>query len=301
MSLDYRNNDAVLTICQNNNAKTITISDINKSAADMIGFSEHELINVPLKKILPVRIGELLDEYVEFDSNANDVGTVLSRVQSFSIVGKDGKEKNYKLKLSQSESGAGNLFFSLILRDALGVKKSEAIRSVIQENFKGHESLDTKTGLPDKSSMLKDIELMRYYASRGSIKSCFGLLQIDGYTGLTQKYGEETANNLLKHTALIARQSLRPDDIITSFGDGRIGVLLVDVAFDSVKIAFNRLRWQIAANPYTLSDNSSIGISVSICLCKISPDLGEDEIIGKCDKSLNNLGNGKNTLLEVFA
>jgi diguanylate cyclase len=215
-------------------------------------------------------------------------------------VGKDGKEKAYKVKLAQSESGASNLFFSLILRDALGLRKNEAVRNAIQENFKGHESLDVKTGLPDRLSLIKDIELMKYYASRGNIQSCFGILQIDLHDNFRVQYGDEVFNNLLKHIALIARQSLRPDDVLTSVGNGRIGVLLVDVALDSVRIAFNRLRWQIAANPYILPDQTSIGVSVSIHFCYISQDVAEEEIVKRCENSINTLGNSKkNTLVEV--
>jgi len=300
MPLDYRNNDAVLSICQNNTTQTITISDVNRAASELTGFAAADLRGKPLKNILPERIAELLDEYVEFEVDSNDVGEVLSKVQIFSIVGKDGKEKAYKIKVSQSESGADNLFFSLVLRDALGARKNEAIRNVIQENFKGHEALDELTGLPDRNSLIKNIDLLKAYKGAGDVNSCFAVLQLDNHYNMLTEYGAETCGNILKHVAFIARQNLRPDDVLASISNKKIGILLLDVGLDSARIVLNRLRWQIAANPYPLADKNPLGISSSISYCKISNNISGIELVENITKSLLDLGNNAhNTLIEA--
>lgn len=299
MSIDYRNNDAVLTICQNNKAQTITISSINKSAQELTGFSEDDMVGFPLKKFLPERIVELLNEYVEYENNAHDVGEVLGKVQSFSIIGKDGKEKAYKLKVLQAESGAGNLFFSLVLRDVMGVRKNDAIRSAIQENFKGHEVVSLATGLPDKNSLIRDIELIKRYSSVG-VNSCFAMLQIDHADELTLKYGEEVFNEIVKHAAVTARQCLRPDDVLASINSRRIGVLLVEIDFASARMVFNRLRWQIAATPFVLPDKSQLGLSVSMSFCKVYEGMEGAEILENNEKYLSGLSkNSHNILVEA--
>ncbi len=300
MPLEYRSNEAVMTICQNNAAKTITISALNGAAEGLIGFSAAELVGKPIASILPPRIAELLLEYVEFEDYANDVGMVLSRVQSFSIIGKDGREKSYRLKLSQAESGGGALFFALVLQDTLGARKNEAIKGAIQQNFKGHESLDAATGLPDRTSLLKDIELMKYYRASSNINACFGVIRIDFYNELLAQNGKAVVDGLLKHLIVTARQSLRPDDVLGSIGGGKIAVLLVDAQPSSARMVFNRLRWQIAANPYVYTEKSSIGTSVSISFCNIDASFDEKEIISQCEQTLANLPpEATNTLIEV--
>lgn len=299
MSIDYRNNDAVLTICQNNHNQTITISDINPSASELIGFEAIDLVGNSLKKILPNRISELLDEYVEFENNANDVGAVLGKVQSFSIIEKEGKEKAYKIKVLQAESGAGILFFSLVLRDTIDVRKNDAVRNVIQENFRGHEAINTLTGLPDRSSVIKDIDLMKRYISAGDIKSCFAILQIDNAEGIIKSYGENIFNNIIKHAAFIARQSLRPDDVLASINDKQIGVLLVDIAFSSTRMVLNRLRWQIAANPFVLQDKTQLGLSISMSFCNIDGNDNGEAVVKKAEDLLSKLSlDNNNTLIE---
>lgn len=300
MMFGYRSNDAVVTICQNNGAKSIEITELNKAAEDMLGYSNAELTGQGLSKFLPPRIAEMLKEYVEFQSDANDVGQVLSKVQSFSFLGKDGKENGYRLKVVRAESTENAIFFKLVLQDKTGLRKNEALRRAIQDNFKGHEVLDTDTGLPDRYSLGKDIELMGYYSNKSELRSCFAILQLDHYDELFSQYGRPTCHGLIKHVSQVCRQSLRPDDVVGSINYKRIGVLLIDTTPDSARLVFNRLRWQIAANPFILPDKSSIGLSVSISFCRIGGRVTEKSILDASEESLDAMGNhAVNALVEV--
>ncbi len=300
MMLGYRSNDAVVTIYQNNIAKTIKISDINKQAEELIGYSAGELVGKSLEKILPGRIAALLKEYVEFEPDANDVGNVLSKVQSFSIVGKDSKEKVYRMKLVRAQSSNETMYFALVLHDTVGQRKNEALRKIIQENLKGHEALEGMTGLPDRGTLIKDIEVVARYCNSSDVLSCFAILQIDQYDELLAKYGNHQATGLLKHIAIIARQSLRPDDVVGHVNHRRIGVLLIDTLPESGRMVFNRLRWQIAANPYSMPDKTPVGISVSIGFCRIGAKIPDKDVFDICEKSLDGLrSEAVNAMVEV--
>ena len=298
MYLEHRNNDAVLTVCQNNDAKTITISGANRTACELTGLEPADLLGKSLESFLPKRIIELLHEYVEFGNNANDVGAVLGKVSSFSLLDKNGMEKSYKIKVMQIDSGAGSLFFSLMLRDSTEMRKSEAAIKVIQENFKGHESIDLPTGLPDRNSFIKSMDLMRRYSNSGSVEACFAVLQIDDSTAVKEQYGSDIFNKIIKHTAFIAQQSLRSDDVLASVGNCRIGVLLVGANYNSARMVFNRLRWQIAASPYILPDETPIGFSVSMVFGTIDGSKEGAELLKASEDSLSETSNS-NILLEA--
>ena len=296
----HRGDDAVITVCQNNGDKSIEITEINKEAEQMLGLTQKKLKGKALGKILPTRIGEMLEEYVEFEDGANDVGSVLSRVQTFSVIGGDGKETSYKLKVVRADSKNDKIFFKLVLHDKTGIKKNEAVRKVIQDNFKGHESLDPETGLPDKNSLLKDIELMGYYNNKGDVKSSFAIIQIDHYDELFSQYGRTTCHGLLKHASQICRQSLRPDDVVGTISNKRVGVLLMDTSTEAARMTFNRLRWQIAANPFILPDRSSVGLSVSITFSRVGGRLSDKNVMETCIDALDELGAGAvNVLSDV--
>jgi len=300
MILGYRSSDAVITVCQNNRDKSIEISELNKPAEDLLGYKSAELAHKHLRDVLPPRIAEMLKEYVEFHTDANDVGHVLSKVQSFSAVSKDGKETAYRLKVVRAESTGERMFFRLVLQDQAGLRRNEALRKAIQENFKGHESLDPATGLPDLASLQKDIELMGHYHNKGELNSCFAILQLDRYEELTAKYGKQASFGMVRHIATLCRQSLRPNDMVGSVNHMRIGILLMDTMPESARMAFNRLRWQIAANPYLLPDKTSLGISVSIGFSSIGGGDGDKDIIDQCSGALTAMGAGAvNALVEV--
>lgn len=300
MMLGYRSNDAVITVCQNNTAQSIEITEVNKIAEDLLGYKASELVKQPLWKILPPRIATLLDEYVEYEHNANDVGEVLSKVQSFSIVGCDEKETGYRLKVVRAESMPNMVMFKLVLQDRLGLRKNEALRKAIQDNFKGHEAIDAETGLADRNSLSKDIELVGYYNSKSDMRTCFAILQLDHYDELFSQYGRQSCLAMIKHIAAICRQSLRPDDVVGIVTHNRLGVLLLDTTPETARMVSNRLRWQIAANPFVLPDKSDIGLSVSIAFSRVSGRVTDKNLIDSCNTALDTLGaTAANALIEV--
>ncbi len=300
MLLGYRSNDAVITICQNNAQKSIEIRDVNRMAEDMLGAGNAELVGQALSRILPPRIAELLTEYVEYGGEINDVGAVLGKVQSFAIIGRDGKENGFRLKVVRAESTGNQIIFKLVLQDKMGLRKNEALRTAIQENLKGHEVVDAETGLPDRASLGKDIELMGYYNSKSDLRTCFSILQIDHYDDLFSQYGRPVCQSIIKHVAFICRQNLRPDDVVGSVNYKRLGVLLLDTTPESARMVFNRLRWQIAANPYTMPERTTIGLSVSISFTRITGRVDDKQIIDECDRALDQMSaNTANALIEI--
>jgi GGDEF domain-containing protein len=300
MSIEYRNNDAVLTICQNNKAASVTICEINHPASELLGFGSYELADKPLSAILPQRIADLLNEYIDFANDTNDVGSVLSKVQSFSIMGKNGTEHAYRIKIYRIESSGGNSFFSIVLHDAPVMRRNEALRKIIKDNFKGHESLDPDTALPDRISLVKDIEVMKHHINNSDMLSCLAVMQIDGYDKLLAQHGREVCNEMAKYMVSVAKRSLRPDDVIGMVSDGRIGILLVDINNGSERLVLNRLRWQVASNPYVGENGRPIALTVSIAFCGISGRGKETDQIDKCEAALDKLHNDvTNTLLDT--
>jgi diguanylate cyclase (GGDEF)-like protein/PAS domain S-box-containing protein len=300
MMLGHRSNDAVITICQNNVSKSIEITDVNKAGEDLLGYSARELRGKPLIEILPSRIADMLNEYVEYDSDANDVGHVLSRVQSFSTIDKGGKEGAYRLKVVRTDASSKAISFNLVLQDKTGLRKNEALRKAIQDNFRGHEVIDPETGLPDRYSLGKDIELMGYYNNKGDLRSCFAVMQLDHYDELLTQYGRTACQQIVKHVATLSRNSLRPDDVVGVIGYKRLGILLLDTSADSARMAVNRLRWQIAANPYILPDKTGVGLSVSISFSRIGGRISDRSVMEACEEALESMGpTAVNVLAEV--
>ena len=169
--LGYRVNDAVLTICQNNVAKSIEIVGLNEQAATLTGYAKSELNGRALGSIIPMRLATLLIEYVEYEEDANDAGMVLSKTQSFSLLTKEKKEKNFRLKVVRGESTKDKVTFRLVLQDTVDMRKDLALFKSINENFKGHEELHPVLGVPNLRSLEKDIEITVHYHHKAGLRA----------------------------------------------------------------------------------------------------------------------------------
>ncbi len=298
--LGHRSNDAVITICQDNSRQAIEIRELNQPAEDVLGFDSATVSGRPLIHFLPNRIQTLLNEYVEYDDEGNDVGIVLSKVQSFCIVNNQGKEVAFRLKVLRSESLDKHAYFRLILQDRAGGRQNEAFRAALRDNFKGHEVLEPHTGLPDRGSLIKDLELVHYYVNKEALKACVAVVEIDHFQDVKGKHGEDAVYDLLKHVAGIARQNLRGDDTIGCIGPDRLGILIMDTNPESARMVLNRLRWLIAAAPLAPENREPIPATVSIAFGRVDQQSQDKDMIPKLEATLEEPASGAgNALLEV--
>jgi len=285
--LGYRSNDAVLTICQNNVAKSIEIIGVNETASALIGYANSELAGRALATIIPMRLATLLLEYVEYEEDANDVGMVLSKVQNFALNNKDRKEKTFRLKVVRGESTRDKLTFRLVLQDTIDMRKDSALQNLIQENFKGHEVLHAAQGIPNRQSLEKDIEMIIYYHHKAQVRASFVVIQPDYLPALERQYGEEHRALFLKHIITICRSNLRPGDVLGMASETQIGILLLDTVSDSTRMVANRLRWQIAAHPFKLPDHSDLNLSASMVYANIDGAVTADKLVEACVTELS--------------
>lgn len=287
--LGYRSNDAVITICQNNASKSIEITDVNPEAATLIGYDSAELKGRALTSVVPQRLLTLISEYVEYEDDANDVGMVLSKVQSFGIVGKDKKEKAFRLKVVRGQSTREALTFRLVLQDTLHARKDNALVSLILENFKGHEVLHPQLGVPDRKSLEKDIDLMAYYHHKAEMRASFVVIQIDHFEAFEQQYSATQCEEFLKHIIHICHGNLRPSDVVGAISNTQIGVLLLDSISDLTRMVANRLRWQIAATPFSFLDKSILNLSVSMVYANVDGKAAANKLVVACESALAGL------------
>ncbi len=275
MFLGYRSNDATITITQDNARKVVRIHEINPAAEDVLGFKNDEIAGQPLVFLLPERIGNLLEEYVEYDHDGNDVGAVLSKVQSFCLTSKQRSELAFRLKVLRATPINGCDQFKLILHDTQSGRRTEAFRALLRENFKGHEVLDIKTGLPDRASIVKDTEFVLFYVGKGELKASMAVLEINDFEVLVREHSEADMMAAIRHASSIIRRNLRTDDVIGYLAPKRLGVILFDTTAESSLMVLNRLRWLIAADAYVGADKKPLPLTVSIGYAQMNSDTGK--------------------------
>lgn len=297
--LSYRKSDAVIAVTQRNAKRRIEITEVNGLVEKTLGYPPTLLIGRALNDFLPERINALITEYVEFDDDANDIGSVLSRVQQFSILNAHGKELNFKLKIVRTESHYGDACFQLVLQDMLGIRKQDAFRGVLADNFMGHEAQDATTGLPDRNSIAKHLELCVHFHNKGELRATFAAIEIDDYASLIAAHGPTLIAPMHQHIAKLAKSMLRSDDRIGSIGMSRLGLILVEAGAESARLVLNRFRWGVSAAPLVLDDGKKITISVSIGFAQVGGRVQDQNLMIDCEATLSARGDQQNLLILV--
>ena len=285
----YRKSDAVIIVCQNNLKKVVEIAAVNEEAARVLGYTNEALMGKPLAVILPERVSSTIEEFVEFEENQNDLFFVLSKIRNFAIKTQSGHDLPFKLRIIHGESIDNNPWFHLVLVDEEKLRKKNVFRTVLLENFKGHEVIDERTGLPDRASLIKDLEMVVYHVRAKEISASFAIIDINGYEDICDKYGEEIGHKLHRHIGQLCKLKLRAEDTLGTLSEHSLGIILIDAPQDPAHMVLNRLRWTIGVSPLQVTERKELTAQANIGFVQIDGKINDAEVIGKCESFMGEL------------
>jgi len=269
--------------------KQVEIAALNHEAIQVIGYTNEELLSKPLDSVLPERLSATIAEFVEFKEDKNDLLAVLNKIRNFALKTRDGRELQFTLRVIQGEAIDKNPWFHLVLIDEEKQRQRNTFHHMLQENFKGHETLDERTGLPDRASLIKDLELVSYHVRNKDISASFAVIDINDYEALHMKHEQEICDRVHRHIGQVCKLKLRSEDTVGTLSERMLGVLLVEAAQEPARMVFNRLRWTIGASPLRLSPRLEITVQVNIGFAQIDGTLAPMEILEKCELFVEEL------------
>ncbi len=284
----YRKSDAVVIVRQNNARRLIEVMAMNAEAEELTGHASGALAGLPLAEILPPRLKAIIADFIEYEDAGNDLLAVLGKVRNFALLLPDGTEKEFGLRIIRGESVDRNAWFHLIVENDRKTRERGAFRKLLKENFKGHEVLDEHTGLANRLSILKDIELALHSVRSNNISASFAILDINHYDRLKSQIGEGGIHQLHRHIGGICKTKLRQEDTICTLSERSLGLLLVDASQESTRQVLNRLRWAIGTSPLKLGREDFIA-HVNIGFTPLGGRIGETDILEKCEEYMTQL------------
>lgn len=292
----FRKNEGLILVCQNNEDQSVVIFGANKRAQEITAHDEDYLKGRSLMELVPKDIRETLLEYIEFEDGGPDLASVAGRLRDFRLLNAEGDEVQVSMKIALAEAKDQHYWYRLILRDERYEQEVEAFKDLLAENFKGHEVLDSEIGLPDRGSMLKDIEVAHYYAKEKGLSSCFAVIRLDRFEELRRTFGKAQAMLGLRQVGDNLKRNLRADDTVGRMGDDCLGLILVDITQESARVVINRLRWLIASEPLRISDGPQRKLTVSVAFCMVGSQ-EPDDVLEACDLALSS-DNSPNVMIE---
>lgn len=281
----FRKNEGVVLVCQNNEDRSLLIYGTNGRTREITGFDAESLKGRDLTEIVPKDIRGAIEEHVEFKPGSRDLAAVLGKIRDFRLLDVEGEEVALRLRVAHAEARDAHYWYRLILRDEDYEREVEAFKRLMTENFKGHEVLDAESGLPDRNSLIKDMEFAHFCAKEKGFSSCIAVLRLDNYEALHRNFGHAPTVRMLQQVGENLKRNLRADDTVGRLGTDRLGIILMDITRESARIVLNRLRWPVASEASRVPDMSSHTMTVSVAFAMIGTN-HPVKLIESCENAL---------------
>lgn len=151
---------------------------------------------------------------------------------------------------------------------------------------------DSLTGLPNRRAFCGIVEA-RGAECHGS--DCIALLDIDHFKRINDRHGHAVGDLVLREFAQIARSTLRQNDVVARIGGEEFAVLLPDTSRDQALKICERLREEIAFQPFSCNGRD-VPVTVSGGVATLGEG-GMDEALQRADEALYRAkGNGRDQL-----
>lgn len=295
-ALSTRKDDLRIDVVQHQSEKTLMIIAADKDFEAHVMRSQEELVGKDLRTILPRNIREMIDDYLEFGDEIQDLAAVLGKINRFALLHKKGREIRFSLKILRDMSDGTNPQFQLHL-SRLKVMESLCQQLGLPEVSK-KDVIDADAGMPTRASFLRHLEVVTQAVEMGKINATLALIRVDQYNTITHQYGRDASNLLLKQLGQVIRTNLREDDVLGYAEPNRVAVLLLETKKENAKIPLNRIRWMFAANPIEVKDEK-IPVTLTATYIELQGKDDPAKLIEQCQRLLREAElNVGNTIIE---
>ena len=122
-------------------------------------------------------------------------------------------------------------------------------------------------------------------ADRHGASLCIAMIDLDGFKGVNDTYGHQAGDNVLLHLVNLARETLRPSDVIARYGGEEFVILLPSTGLDSGAETIRRLQRTLVNNPY-LHHGKPIQITFSAGVALRKQSEPETALIERSDEAM---------------
>jgi len=164
-------------------------------------------------------------------------------------------------------------------------KKIELLKSEL-EQLRELVHTDQMTGAFNRRGFDEIFVREAARSDRNDISLCAVLLDLDNFKKINDNYGHQFGDSALMHLVTVAKETLRPSDIISRFGGEEFIILLPDISLQKAISVMHRLQSNLAKQTLAHSDNQSVLITFSAGVA--SREFGEHQnsVISRADKVL---------------
>lgn len=240
-SENFRFNDGVLLVQQNNLLKIITILSANTNSHKILGYDNDDILGRDLRDFLTEADVAEINDLNDFDERGKDLAEILSKIRLFKIRKKNGEDASLRLRVVRAVSKQGAPTFQLVFNHDLIRDTLERNRNQFRQNLKGNEIFDDLTGLLNYHSVLKDVELLSFYAGKAENESLLVMFEVSNAAEIAAQMGEAAAQEMRKKLGLMLDSCKREEDISGRISENAFVLILPETPEVNAEIPIKRV------------------------------------------------------------
>ncbi|WP_295856025.1 GGDEF domain-containing protein [uncultured Xylophilus sp.] len=144
---------------------------------------------------------------------------------------------------------------------------------------------DTLTGALNRKGLDEAVEREIARCRRAGLPLCLALLDIDNFKKINDGLGHDTGDRALVHLAQVARESMRPQDLLGRYGGEEFVVVLPDTLPDDGVQTMQRLQRELTRR-FFLKDNEKVLITFSAGVAQVAGDEDGQDTIRRADAAM---------------
>ena len=265
-----RKNDAVVSVCQNNEQKNVFILTLNQPAEILLKYQKEDLLNKPLTNILNARTIDIINHYLDYTENGKTLLDVLPKIIDFSLINSRGENIPVKIKVFHvaQPSDRSKIYYELLIRDISLFYKLQILRNeyLSGKKYKSHDLFD----IPDNNSTILELHIVINFAFQNKISIVVSMMDL-GHNS-TQEKTKIIIEEFYKNS--------RNDDFIGYIDDNKILFILIDCNEIYTPQVIHRIYCSINKK---LQEEG-----LSIAYTSVSARINSKELVAKLKNTLMN-------------
>jgi len=172
----------------------------------------------------------------------------------------------------------------------------EALENI--QTITNYANRDFLTGLFNRRHFFTELHGYIDNISASAEQFAIGMIDIDYFKKINDKYGHDTGDKIIISLANILRSSTSPYDIVARFGGEEFCIVLKNINPNSAEEIFNRIKENVEKFSYRINDDVSISFTISIGAVLFNEEESVEDNINEADMMLYKAkNNGRNQVL----
>ena len=156
----------------------------------------------------------------------------------------------------------------------------------LHQQLKTRASTDELTGVLMRRALRELAPAAVASAQAAGRELALLMLDLDRFKTINDQHGHLAGDEVLRHTAEVLRQQLRPDALLGPFGGEEFIVLVAVDKVAAARTVAERLRLALAQSPCVMDGGQRIAVTLSIGVAMLGPAEGLDSALLRSDEAL---------------